>query len=371
MIKGKDDDRCTGCGACASACPKQCISIKEDSEGFFYPDINAIQCVECNICSKVCHLNMKNIENESDQHYACYSNNSLTRESGSSGGLFKTIADFILEKGGIVYGAALSDDCRTLSHESTRNTALNKLLKSKYLESNIYKTFLRIQNDLEQNIDVLFCGTPCQVRGLVRYLDTLHISRQRLVCVDFLCHGVPSGKAYRSYIDYIETKYQSKVKEVQFRSKKLGWGTYCMYIEFVNGKQYIKTGVRDPYYRFFFECNNFRKSCYGCSLVEHSVADITLGDYWGQHFDCSDKGVSYVATHNQCGEKVLESIKKEIVCIPVSSSDVQKLYSGHDYKREAKLNYDFSKYKSSLVIFLKDLILKTRVGRILVYLKRR
>lgn len=370
MILGKEDDKCTGCGACASTCIKHCIVMKKDDEGFYYPEIDNNECINCNMCSNVCHLNTRTYKCTKINRYAGYSKDQEIRNEGSSGGLFGLIANYIKENGGIVYGATFSEDYRSLVHDSTKNIEMRRLLKSKYLESYLGNTFLKIKEDLEQDNIVLFCGTPCQVRGLINYLNVLNISYNKLICVDFLCHGVPSVDAYMSYLEYLEKKYKSKVQSVSFRSKKLGWETYCMYIEFKNGKHYLKTGISDPYYRFFFECTGFRKSCYRCRYVENSVADITLGDFWKERYDCSDKGVSYVSTNTFKGDNLINSLKDKIDWIQVKESEVNHLYSGHDYNGRIGSCYDFSFYKSSIIREVKDLILKNRLGRYLVKLKR-
>ena len=371
MILGKEDSKCTGCGACANACTQQCIDIVADDEGFLYPQIDSAKCIECNVCSNVCHLNKHNSKKDSGKSFGAYSTSTKIRNNGSSGGLFEIIANLVLGEDGIVYGAAFSDDFRKLYHISTEFIGLNKLLKSKYLESTLGNTFSNIKENLCAEKQVLFCGTPCQVRGLVSYLDAMHISKKNLICVDFLCHGVLSEKAYVNYVDFMEKKHKSKVKSLSFRSKKLGWKTYCMYIEFENGKHYIRTGINDPYYRMFFECGSFRKSCYGCNYVENSLADITLGDFWTQSFDQSDKGVSFITVHSDLGNSVFSRIMDKITSFPADNKMVQALYSTHDYKRNIVLDYDYSKYRTSGIRIAKELVLRTRIGRFFVNKKRR
>ena len=41
---------CCGCGACENICPRKCIRMKQDDEGFFYPEVNESICVQCNYC---------------------------------------------------------------------------------------------------------------------------------------------------------------------------------------------------------------------------------------------------------------------------------------------------------------------------------
>ena len=46
MINITDKHDCCGCSACVAACPKQCIAMLEDAEGFLYPEVDAAACVD-------------------------------------------------------------------------------------------------------------------------------------------------------------------------------------------------------------------------------------------------------------------------------------------------------------------------------------
>ncbi len=54
MIQIKHKKDCCGCEACVQRCPKSCISLVEDTEGFFYPEVDVKVCIDCNLCEKVC-----------------------------------------------------------------------------------------------------------------------------------------------------------------------------------------------------------------------------------------------------------------------------------------------------------------------------
>ena len=133
-----------------------------------------------------------------------------------------------------------------------------------------------------------------------------------LLLVDFLCHGVPSQKAYHKYINDTERHYNSKVENISFRSKCLGWKTYCMYIKFANGKEYIKPGIIDPFFRMYFRNLSYRPSCYKCNRITCSESDITIGDYWGvlnnRLIKDTDEGISLTIIHNIIGEQYLNRI---------------------------------------------------------------
>lgn len=370
MLSGRLKEKCTACGACVSACPQKCIMLEKDEEGFYYPKIDMDQCVNCSICSRVCHL-YANIQPKTSEYFAAYSKNQTIRLNGSSGGVFEELSTNVLSNNGVVYGAAFDSNYRAVKHVSTDNVEFSQLRKSKYLESFMGGTFHDIREQLNKGKSVLFCGTPCQVRGLCVYLNELGVRQDKLICVDFLCHGVPSVDAYNRYLYYLEKKYKSTVSEVGFRTKKLGWETYCMFVKFANGREYLKTGVEDPYYRMFFECKNFRKSCYGCTIVKNSSADITLGDLWGNNIEHTDKGVSFVSVNTDKGSILWKAILHSISFKKIDDVEARKHFSTHDYLRDEILNYDFNKYRFSVVRYIKGIVLKNRIGRNLVRRLRR
>lgn len=192
MIKLCDIQNCTGCGACLNTCKHKAISMKENEDGFLFPEINYDKCISCNLCTKVCpELNIDNIERHNVKEcYASYAKSNLIRERSSSGGIFSVIANFILNQGGIVVGAAMQDNYK-LNHLCISNlNDLGLLQGSKYLQSDTKYTFSEIKSALKSNKTVLFCGSPCQVAGLKSFLNKSET--KNLITCDFICHGVPS-----------------------------------------------------------------------------------------------------------------------------------------------------------------------------------
>lgn len=301
---------CTGCGACASVCTKKCIQMKLGANGFFYPHISSKNCVECGLCTKNCHILYElDIPQFNKVYYQGWDPSETKRLEGSSGGAFGALAESILSFGGVVYGAAFSADKKTLSHQSTHNVRLVELKKSKYIESGMNLTIKHIHQDLANGLSVLFCGTPCQVYGIRRVFGDKY---ENLILCDFLCHGVPSQMRYQQYLKELEDKYSSVVKEIGFRTKKYGWRTYCIVVDFENGKQYVKLANEDPYYKHYFQNINYRPSCYRCNRVKDSAADITLGDFWGVrkagYYD-DDKGISLIICNTEKGKQTVDSLK--------------------------------------------------------------
>ena len=166
-------DKCTGCGACVSICPKAALTIDYNDEGFYYPHLKQDLCIDCKSCEKVCHvLNIKIPEQPPRQYaaYMCKSHNKELIRKSSSGGMFSTLASHVLKQGGVVYGARYNYDIERLEHCSTDNCSLDELRKSKYIESYTGDIFKKVGENLRKGRMVLFCGTPCQIAGLTSYL---------------------------------------------------------------------------------------------------------------------------------------------------------------------------------------------------------
>ena len=304
---------CTGCHACYNVCPMHCITMKENEEGFLYPQIDEGQCINCKQCQKICPINRK-LENKNPQRkaYALYYLDERVRKNSSSGGTFSALAVQILENDGVVVGAAFSKDFRSLHHiEVTDCGELELLRGAKYLQSTIGDMFAKVKSYLRIGREVLFVGTPCQVEGLVAYLGG---KPEKLLLVDFICHGVPSPSVWRKYIDAISQKFNCAIEDINFRNKDLGWKMYSFKAKFIDGKQYFSTHYENAFMRGFIYKNLFlRDSCYKCEFKkENHISDITIADCWGASKLCPElddnKGLSMVLVHTEYGAKKISDI---------------------------------------------------------------
>ncbi len=337
MIELKSKKECCGCSACVNICPQKCIIMKEDEEGFIYPAVNAKTCIECNLCRQVCPILNSHASRQMNPHtsvisaarenheqnasgfcpstYAAYCLDQEIRQMSSSGGIFFTVAEQVLKTGGIVFGVRLAEDCRSAYHISVENkNELSLLLGSKYMQSNPGNCFSEARRYLEEGRRVLFVGAPCQIEGLKKFLKKDY---PYLLCMDFICHGVPSPKTWRKYLKYRERQANDSACAVQFRNKNFGWQKYQLSIQFENGGCYRKEHAEDLYMKLFLNNISMRPSCYSCSFRKiNRVSDLTIADFWGigrtvPEMD-DDKGTSLIVVHSAKGKDLLEAIRDQI-----------------------------------------------------------
>lgn len=316
MITITDKGNCTGCHACASACPKNCIEMVADNEGFLYPIADADLCVNCGLCEKICPIIngvSKNLDNVS---FAVVNKDEETRFRSSSGGVFPLLAEQVINNGGVVFGAAFDRDFMTVEHIAvTKVEDIYRLQGSKYLQSSINDAYRDVRRYLENGIWVYFSGTPCQVAGLYAFLRKKY---DNLVTQDCICHGVPSSIVWQKYLKLREIGANAKTRSVIFRYKKNGWRNYSILLEFENGKKYETYHSDDLYMRGFISNLYLRPSCHACKYKNiERCADITLADFWGVEKlvpDMSDnKGTSLVICHSEKGMELLKLCKNTVM----------------------------------------------------------
>ena len=193
-------NKCTGCTACMNVCPKNAISMVTDKCGFKYPIIDEKKCIDCGLCKKTCPILNKKNNLSINKCYAAYSKNDEYSIHSSSGGIFPIIANYILDNNGIVIGAAF-DKKMNLNHVAiTKKKEIDKLRGSKYLQSDLGDIFKYVKENLKTK-KILFVGTPCQIAGLKAYIKNDY---DNLICIDLICHGVPSPKLFQKYIKELE-----------------------------------------------------------------------------------------------------------------------------------------------------------------------
>lgn len=236
MINITNKADCCGCTACASVCAHNAITMLPDAMGFLYPVVDAAKCVDCGLCEKVCAFNDyydTSLNLQQPQAYAARHKDMAEVETSRSGAAFIAISDYILENGGVVYGAGYANHFRVVHKRATTKEERDEFKGSKYVQSDLRGVFRQVRQDLKDGLIVLFSGTPCQTSGLNSYVGKK--LRERLVLVDIVCHGVPGPNLWRDYIAYLEKKQGAEICWVNFRDKQeFGWAAHKETFKFVN-----------------------------------------------------------------------------------------------------------------------------------------
>ena len=312
----KNKVNCCGCEACRVSCPFNCISMIKDEEGFLYPVINKELCIKCGKCDTVCPIISKEklIDDEEIYVYAGKDKNDINRMESTSGGVFGVVAEYFLKNDGIVFGAAFNNKFEVEHIKIDKISRLSSLRGSKYVQSKINDSYIKVKNYLKSDKLVLFSGVPCQVYGLYKFLGKNY---NNLYTCAIVCHGVPSPEVFSKYKYYLEKKYKSKIIDIKFRNKINGWEKSEFTVTFKNGKVYSNEVGKDLYTNSF-QCDLYsRPSCHECKFKElPNKADFLLGDFWGiesekEHF-YDKKGVSLIIT-NEKGNNLLSILSDKLI----------------------------------------------------------
>lgn len=315
MINIEALEECCGCAACANVCPKQCITMHTDKKGFYYPHVEYRNCIDCNLCEKVCpFIGVSTPQMPIAVEAVRSISNAVVKES-SSGGVCHELSSNFIASGGVVYGAAWSSNL-TVSHvRVTDLLELDKIRCSKYLQSQTGDIYRQVKRDLSDGRDVLFFGTPCQVAGLKGYLRKDYSC---LITVDFVCHGVPSQKVFNRTVAGIEKRTGGKVHAVNFRSKREGWRGFGteFYIQ-DSDNQFIEHS-KSFFFRGFMSNIYLRDCCHHCPFTgNRNHSDITVADLWGVEYvrpDIDDNtGLNLVLVRTQRGSSLLKECSSRLL----------------------------------------------------------
>lgn len=340
---------CTGCTACKNVCPAKAIEMSKSDDGFEYPKINQSKCINCGMCQKACPI-INTKENKAlNKTFVGFNKNEKVREVSSSGGIFSIIANYVLSNNGIVIGARFDEDNKLKHFAITNKKDLNKLRSSKYLQSELGSIFELVKENIN-NKKILFSGTPCHVAGLKAYLKQDY---DNLICIDVICHGVPTPKLFDKYVKELENERNAKLLNYNFRDKSSGWEGYSNRATFDSGKNVITKASQNPYMKLFLSDIALRESCYHCNFkLGNKYSDITLGDFWGVK-NCypdmyNEKGVSCIILNTKKGENIFNEIKSEIDFKECTLENILKgnpslKFSGKEPEKRKEFFYDLNK----------------------------
>ena len=360
MIHITDKKNCCGCSACVQRCPKQCIRLEEDTEGFLYPQVDEETCIKCGLCEKVCPILNQADKLPVQEVLAVKNPDEEERMNSSSGGVFLPLAREVINQGGVVFGAVYDESWEVHHVYAEKIEDVYPMMGSKYLQSKIGNSFKDAERFLKQGREVLFVGSPCQIAGLRTYLRNKQYPN--LLAVDFLCHGVPSPGVWRRYLAETYGGYDAKeqsrlqatagkkivllsslnatspIGDIKFRDKReSGWKKFRFVVRQKSASKVDQNTVLssdihydNPFMRGFLSDIYLRPSCYACKCkngVNHS--DMTIADFWGinqiaPEFD-DDKGVGMVLLNTKKGEDYFSRLSMDVL---PSTLEQARFYNG-------------------------------------------
>lgn len=311
MIQITDSHNCCGCSACASICPKHCITMQEDNEGFLYPKVNESDCIDCGLCEKVCHELRPFEERKPQKAYAAINKDEEIRLKSSSGGIFYLLAEKTIAEGGVVFGARFDEQWQVVIDYTETMEGVKAFMGSKYVQARMETAYADAKHFLSGGRKVLFSGTPCQIAGLHHFLRKPY---DNLMTVDIICHGTPSPKVWSRYLDEVVTAGRKAINDVQFRNKRDGWKAFNFTMAYNKDEQtvsFCSHHQKNHFMRAFLCDMILRPSCYQCQAKSgRSHSDITIADFWGINTEIpdmdDDKGTGLVLVNTDKGQASLD-----------------------------------------------------------------
>lgn len=324
-------ENCTGCALCDNVCSQNAIRMVWSKEGFLVPEVNIESCINCGLCVKQCiALEDKTVYTDdlsSVVAYGGWNKDSNIHLTSSSGGIFTAIAEHVIGQGGVVFGVVWLDKLTAVFSKTETVEGLAHMRGSKYTPAVPGKIYLEVRNELKTGRKVLFCGTPCQVHALKKYLRK---SYENLLSIDIVCHGAPSHLILEKYIAEDEARTGKTIDHVSFRDKPAGWLGFHVTRYYTDGSKDSVRFSKDAYMKLFLCDKLLNAVCYNCPYAHiPRQGDISLGDYWTvqkHHKDWPiDKGVSAILQNTDKGSQILMEISSKIDML---SEPFSKIYAG-------------------------------------------
>lgn len=284
-----------------------------DDEGFCHPIVDSTTCVDCGICEKVCPVLHPFSEKEPLSSIAAINKDNEIRRKSSSGGFFYALAEMVISRKGVVFGASFDEQWNVRIDYTDNLEGVEKFQGAKYVQAEVGNAYKKIGAFLKKGKWVLFTGLPCQISGLKHFLNHDY---ENLITAECVCHSVPSPKVWRSYLNSISEG--RTIKDINFRNKDKGWSLYGyqMVINFKNGESF-KVPSSGVYMQGLVQNLTVRPSCAKCTAKNgRSHADFSMGDYWGvwdlQPEMDDDKGTSIVVVHTQKALELLPLLNVKV-----------------------------------------------------------
>lgn len=300
---------CTGCGLCAQLCPKNCITMAFDEQGFLTPHVEETFCIHCGLCAKKCPAGKEHSKHSVTSVYTGYYALEEVLQDSTSGGIFTALAEYVIEKKqGYVFGAQFDEDFSVFHSVAQSMEETKKFRGSKYIGSSTKNTFREAKELLEQGKWVLYTGTPCQISGFHAFLGKEY---DTLITCDFVCHGVGSSAVWFRFLENMEQQHGTKIIAVKFRSKRKGYKNSQMEIVFENGNVTLSPSYQNPFGFAFASDLITRESCSNCQYCTlERVADFTVADYAGNNVSDYErkKGTSLILINSHKAGEILQQL---------------------------------------------------------------
>ena len=327
VVKIVSGQECCGCSMCSHACPNNAISMSENEHGFMHPKVAESLCTDCEICNLVCpEIEFDKEKNKRVSCYGIINNDKEIKKNSTSGGLFSLIADYIIDNGGVVYGAIYN--AGKIEHIRVQRD-YEEMRGSKYCQSTIDGVIETLIDDLKQGTIVLFTGTPCQCASIKKMLKLKRLSTDNCILVDIVCHGVVSPMLLKDYITYVEKKAGKAIAIHKFRDKVNGWSQHTESNIFVDGSYDYQSYESQLYKRIFLSHYGLREACFNCKYTCYDrVSDITMADFWGLNKTrpqmWNNDGISFAIVSNNKGQKVIDAIRDKCTIFDTSIEDTKQ-----------------------------------------------
>ena len=309
MIQIENKQDCCGCGACVQRCPKACITMQADEQGFLYPVVDASLCIQCGLCEKVCPMLHRVEPGRPLSIFAVQGRDEEVRMHSSSGGMFSLLAEKTIDEGGVVFGARFDDHWNVVHDCAVTKDELAPMRGAKYVQSRTEHTFKIAESLLKKGRKVLYVGTSCQISGFRNFLRKEY---DNLLLVDIVCHGVPSPVVWQAYLRSIILPCgPADIKSVSFRNKDFGWSKYSLKIVTQdNNVKFHERAISNTFLKGYVKDFFLRPSCFNCPAKQHtSGSDLTLADFWGYKGELNDdKGTGLVFVNTQKGKSWFDGL---------------------------------------------------------------
>lgn len=310
------NNACTGCMLCKAICPTQAIKVAERN-GYLYPTIDSNLCVKCGMCDRCCpQINADVLKlGKLQDIYVAKNKDDKERDKSTSGGMYILFAKFVIERGGVIYGAGYTTDMYVKHMRATNLEEAKKFQGSKYVQSDMAEVYPLLEKDLRNKTLVLFTGTPCQIAAVQEFIIRKRLPSDQMITVEILCYGVPSPKVFSDHMRFLNDS-SKRVVDYKFRDKRDGWSNqYIHSAQFSNGEEIYRDIRLQGFEKLFWYHYSVRESCFHCKYnSEERCADITIGDCWGVDRivpEITDnKGVSQVKVNTERGKTVWDQIKR-------------------------------------------------------------